>query len=363
MKTILAIALSIAVFALVSFGQKVVKPTLTPEPPTLEQDLKIAEGIKLHDAKRYDEAVAKYSAVLAESPNCTRAMYELAMTLYAKGEKDKAMEVAYRGSKYISDELPLFYGTMANILDDYGKSKESVGIYMEGLKALSGDMRFGKYRSSLYFNLGVTDLNLKKYDEAKRAFKNAVENDYAYASPHYLLSVVFNGTKYRIPALLAAARFLSVEYNTKRSGNAATIIMDVLKPPQPDPKTGNLRIDLDFGSPIDEGDFGAVNLLLPMMMAAKDEKDKGKTRKELFIEAMDSLISMLGEDKKLSNTFVGKQYVPFMLDMKKHGHLEAFGNMVLYISGDGSVQPWLAANDAKLYEFMTWAKAYQPPVK
>src|SRR3982750_1335521 len=130
MKNFIAIALTIALSAFVSYGQKVAKPTLTPELPTPEQNAKISEGIQLHDAKRYDEAAAKYSAVLAESPNCTRAMYELAMTLYAKGEKDKAMELAYRGSKYISDELPLFYGTMANILDDYGKSQESIGIYM-----------------------------------------------------------------------------------------------------------------------------------------------------------------------------------------------------------------------------------------
>ena len=82
------------------------------------------QGTALHDAKDYDAAIAKYEAVIAQNPDCTQAIYELSMTLYAKGDKEKSMEVANRGSKYISDELPLFYVTMANILDDYGKPRK-----------------------------------------------------------------------------------------------------------------------------------------------------------------------------------------------------------------------------------------------
>jgi hypothetical protein len=360
MRKTIFVVLIMCFFAMAGFGQKLVKPTLASEPATPEQQLTIIEGAKLHDAKRYDEAIAKCTSVLAQNPNCTNAMYELSMTLYAKGDKEKAMELANRGSKYLSDELPLFYGTMANILDDYGKPQEAIDIYLEGLKLLAGEARFAKYRSSLNYNLGVTYVGLKKYKEAREVLKTAVENDYSYASPHYLLSAVYNGTNYRVPALLAAARFVTVEYNTQRSGNAAAIIVDVLKPPQKDPNTGNINIMLDMNSPKDEGDFDGINVLLPMMMVGKDEKDKNKTSKELFVDAIDTVIAMVSEDKKLPSTFVGKQYLPFVKEMKAKGYVEPFAYMVLYLTGDRSTKPWLAANDAKLSEFLKWAKTYRP---
>jgi hypothetical protein len=78
------------------------------------------------------------------------------------------------------------------------------------------------------------------------------------------------------------------------------------------------------------------------------------------VDAVGTVISMLEDDKKLQSAFVGKTYVPFMVDMKKNGHLEVFGRVVLYVSGDTSVRPWLAANEQKFAAFLSWAKAYQP---
>ncbi len=363
MRNILNITLLIVALGFGAYGQKLVKPKLLPNEPTEPQLQLIREGAALHDAKKYDEAISKYRAVLAENPECASAMYELSMTLYAKGDKEKAMEIAYEGSKYISDELPLFYGTMANILDDYGKPQEAIDIYTEGLKLLAGDHRFGKYRSSLYYNLGVTHVKQKMYPEARQDLKSAVENDYSYASPHYMLSIVYDDTKYKVPALLAASRFITFETNTARTANAAAIIVEVMKPAQKDPKTGSFNIMLDINTPTDEGDFGGINMLLPTFGTpiGKDKKDKNKTEQELFVDGLGTLISILAEDKKLRSTFVGKNYIPFMTEIKKRGYLEVFGYMVLYINGDQAAKPWLVANDEKLGAFIKWAKAYQQP--
>src|SRR5687768_122424 len=103
------------VFAVLSgaYAQKIEKPTLLPKECTGAQQLTIREGIKLHDAKRFPDAVAKYQDVLKENPDCTVALYELSYAYYVMGEKAKAMETAYRGSKYKSEQLPLFYLTIA----------------------------------------------------------------------------------------------------------------------------------------------------------------------------------------------------------------------------------------------------------
>jgi tetratricopeptide (TPR) repeat protein len=349
------------IFALAVFvpAQRLGKPTLTASKPTETQEKTLREGVVLHDAKKYDEAIAKYRSILADNPDCARAMYELAFSLDQKGDKREAIEVAYKGTKYISDDLALFYAFIANNLDDLGKSDDAIKIYRDGLKALEGDKQFGSYRSSLFFNLGVTYLKQKNYKDAREALKSAVENNFAYASPHYLLAVVFEGTKYKVPALLAAARFISLEFNTARTANSVEIVKRIL-PPAKDPGGGNIKIFLDLNAPKDEGDFGMFDLILGTITTVRGDDDKNKSDNQMYIEGLGSIIAMLEEDKKISETFVGKTYVPFMVDMKKKGHLETFGNILLFLQNKKNAQAssWLDDNGPKVKEFLAWAKSY-----
>lgn len=365
MKRTIIITLIVVVSALTAFGQRLGKPTLTPGTLNPAQEKTVREGIVLHDAKRYAEAAEKYRTVLAECADCTWPMYELAHTLHAKGDKLEAVELAYKGTKYIGENLPLFYILIANELDDLGKPDEAIKIYVDGIKLLEGNDDYGAYRSSLEFNLGVTYIRQKKYVEARKVLKDAVEDNYRYPSPHFMLSYVYNGTKYKIPAFLAAARFISLEYSTQRTGNAVGIITDILKPAAKDPKTGNINIFLDMNAPKDEGDFGMFDLLLGTLVSVRGDDDKGKSDNQMFIDAIGSVIAILEEDKKLQKTFVGKNYIPFMSALKRNGHLDALGNMILYIKDNKNADAakWVQANDAKLSAFINWAKAYQLPAK
>jgi tetratricopeptide (TPR) repeat protein len=250
---------------------------------------------------------------------------------------------------------------MASILDDLGKPKEAIKVYKDALAILGGDSHFRKYLSSIHYNLGVTYMRSKQYNEARTELKSAVEYDFSYASPHYVLSSVYNGTGYKVPAFLAAARFVSLEYNTARARTAAGIIRGILKPAAKDPKTGNTQINLNLNAPVDEGDFGMYELLLGTLGIAKDEKDKNRSADELFVDSIGTLIALIGEDTKLKTSFVGKDYVPFIVELKQKGYADIFGYMVLYVSGQESAMSWLNANDARLGEFLAWAKAYQLP--
>lgn len=363
MKKILYLSFVIFAFSFAGFSQKLVKPTQMPVEATDAQQKLIREGVVLHDSKKYDDAVAKYQAVLAENPDCTEAIYELSMTYYAMGDKVKSMETAYRGSKYVSDDLALFYGTIANCIDDVGKPDEAMKIYDDAEAILKGYPELKNQLSSVYYNMGVTYVRQKKYVDARRVLKLAVESNYNYASPHFLLSVVYNGTRYPAAALFAASRFIAIEYGTNRTGNAAAIVADVLKPAPKDPKTGSYTVNLDFFAPKDEGDFTGISLLLPTLMTVKDDKDKKKTENEMFVDALSSIIALAAEDKELKKSFIGKNYIPFMAEMKQNGHVEAFGYMVRYITGHADAGDWLRAHDEKLGKLFAWAKAYRLPAK
>lgn len=360
MKRLASLCAALLILSAASFSQKIAKPTLTPNPATAAQEQLIREGISFHDAKRYDEAVAKYERVLEENPDCTLAIYELAMTLYTKGDKTKAMETAYRGAKYDAQELPLFYGIMANAIDDVGKPDEAIKLYRDAIKMLDNDRKYDQHLSSLFYNIGVTYVRQKKYAEARAELKEAVEYNHKYPSPHYLLAIIYNGTKYKIPAILSAARLISLEANSQRTKQSAAIVASSLKAPQKDAKTGNINIFMDMNAPKDEGDFGMYDLMLGTLMIADDKKDKGKSEQQLFAEATDTFISLLSEDKKLKSTFVGKTYVPFLAEMKKQGHCTTFAYLVLFHSGDKIASAWLNENQSKLSAFLEWSKSYSP---
>jgi tetratricopeptide (TPR) repeat protein len=358
----LAIVSIIILTAAVS-AQKIAKPTLTPVDATESQRALIDEGIRLHDKQDYDSAIKKYELVLAANPDCTLAMYELAMTLYTKGDTEKAVAMAVRGSKYRASELPLFYMTIANALDDVGKAKEAIEIYREALGILKSEKGMDAHLSSLEYNLGVTYVKQKQYKEARTELKKAVEYNNSYASPHYLLAEVFAGSNYRVPAFLSAARLVSLEYNSQRTDRAVQIIRSVLKEAKKDEKTGNFNIFLDMNSPADEGDFGGIELFLGTLMIAKDDKAKARTEEERFTDAVDTLIALIAENKKLKGTFVGENYIPFVVEMRSKGHTSAFANIVLYKSGNSGALKWLTENTPKMTAFLQWAKDYQLPAK
>lgn len=347
------------ILSLTVSAQKISKPTLTPTVATEAQKQLILEGNKLHDQKRYDEAIKLYEQVLKENPNSDLALYEMALSYYYKKDMRATVETAYKVIQYKSATGVLGYGLIANVMDDTGKPKEAIGIYQKAIKQLEDEPEFKPHLSSLYYNLGLTHFRQKQYQEAREACKKAVQLNFNYASANYLLAVIYQGTKYKVPALLAAARLIPLEINTQRTQQSAAIFLDVLKGAEKNEKTGNINIFLDLNAPKDEGDFGMYDLILGTLTTVKDEKDKNKTENEIFVDAVDTLIALLQEDKKLQSTFIGKTYVPYMVEMKKKGHSKTFANLVLQQSGNKEALKWLVENEQQFSSFITWARGYQ----
>lgn len=365
MKRNLSVLLIALLFCVSVSAQKINKPTLAAKAPTEAQRSLIKQAVALHDARRFDEAIKIYEQVLKENPDCTVAMYEMALSYYNKPAKEKAIEIALDGLKYKSAELPLFYGFIANDLDDRGYPQKAVQIYLDGIKILEEDKSFPDGLSSLYYNLGVTHARQKQFKEAREALKKSIESNNKYASPHYLLSEVFYGSRYKIPAFLAAARFVSLEFNSVRAKRAAAVIQDIIKGDSTKSADGKVTINLDLLAPSDEGNFGAMDLLL----SASDQIDEKKgdsnakkplTAEEKFAGKIETLISFLETgDKKNNSTFVGKNYFPFMLEMKRRDYVKNFAYIVLFQNGNTTAEKWLNDNNQKTIEFINWARNYQ----
>ncbi|HEX8733854.1 MAG TPA: tetratricopeptide repeat protein [Pyrinomonadaceae bacterium] len=346
------------VLSIAASAQKIEKPTLAPTEATEAQRQLIQQGAKLHDQKKYDEAIKKYEQVLQENPTNDLALFEMALSLYYKKDFPRALEAAYKLVQYKGKNGVLGYGLIANVLDDQGKGKEAIEIYQKGIKQLDDAPEYRTHLSALYYNLGIAYARQKQSKEAREALKKAVQLDYASPGAHYILAEVFHGAGYKVPALLASSRFLSMELNSARAKRSVAIILDILGAKK-DEKTGNINIFLNLNAPKDEGDFTLYDFILGTLTTIKDEKDKNKTEEEIFADAVDSLIEMFSEDKKLGSTFIGKTYIPYMVDMKKNGYSKIFAYLVLQQSGNKQAEKWLVEQGQKTVDFINWAKAYQ----
>ena len=333
-------------------------PKLTPEPSTEKQSAAIREGVALHDRGDYDGAIRKYEEVLAENPSNTLALYEESYAYSAKKDYKKSLELAYRGAQYKSEQLAGFYVLIGNDLDLLGQSDKSIEVFRKGIKLFPKE-------GALHFNLAVAYLNAKRPDDAKKSLKESLVLNPQHPSSHFLLANVFFRTGYRTPALLAAARFLALEPDTQRSATALKIVRDVLGGgATPGAKPNEITINLDMNAKKDEGDFSSVDIVLGLTGAVgMTEKGKDKTEAQRLADQLDTLISLLDEkdSKKKESTFVFQYYVPYFIEMKQKGHVEAFVYNALQSSGLPGVREWLSANSGHVMQFLLWSKNYQWP--
>jgi hypothetical protein len=233
------------------------------------------------------------------------------------------------------------------------------------MKILKNDKTLAAQMPEVAYNMGVTHFRRKEYNEARAVLKEGISADFQHPGSNFLLAEIYTGTRYKIPGLLAALRFMGFEQrNAARTKRATRIILDVLQKTEKNEKTGNINIILDMGAPKDEGDFGVYELLGSMGAIVTDEdKAQNKTEGQMFIESLSSITGMLADDKKLRGTFVGKTYIPYLDAMKKAGYLETMAYVVLQEAGSEEATKWISINSRKVLEYYDWAKAYRTAAK
>src|SRR6185369_3149103 len=189
-------------------------PTRTATPSTPAETATIEAGIKLHDAGKFEEAIAKYEEVLKLSPANMTALHELAYSFAANKEYEKSLAAAMRGTEYQSPELPLFYDLLGGAYDSLNEPQKAIEIYRKGIQIVPD-------ASMLYYNMGVTYLeSLQNPDEARRAIEKAVALDPAEPEFHLMLGQVFQSNGYAAPAFLAFSTYLILEPNGPRALSA-----------------------------------------------------------------------------------------------------------------------------------------------
>jgi Tfp pilus assembly protein PilF len=338
------------------------QPTRVPAETTPAQEETLRAGVELHDQEKFDEAIARYQAVLAENPSNVTALFELAYSYLAKKDYARVLETARQGAEYKSELLPMFYDVMASALDSQGEPQQAIEMYRRGI-ALAPDA------SQLYYNMAVTYReSLNQQDEARGALEQAATLEPMHPGVQLLLGQVFQSSGYTAPAFLALSKYLVLDPRGAQSLNGYGLWRALLKgngTPSSDMPSGDRAMRPPTPAPAsskaDEGDFSAFESQLgPTRAAFMLRMEDGTPEIQALVVQVDTLIGTLPARASgpAAQSFVNVHYVPFFRALQQRRYVEPFVYWVSQRAPVPGVTEWLQANQARVREFVEWASNY-----
>jgi Tfp pilus assembly protein PilF len=318
------------------------------------------EGVALYDQGKFDEALTRFEPILKANPNNTGAMLELSQTYFQKHQYQSAIDLAAKGTNYISPELPQFYSVIGNIMDSLGQPQKAIEIYKKGVELNTPNAGI------LYLNMGVSYNGLRDFASAKLAFKTGALTDANYPGLHFQLANLYLAQGLMTPLFLASARFLLLEPNSARTqrayGNWRATLDSKSMPVVP---PGNPIYDY-IHSPQITGEGNLTDLDAALAASKAAAAGNGKSDIEVLVDQTENLFgkyAAMEPSKEDKETFIWKYYIPFFVEMKQKGFVEPF---VYYINQGPNlpgVRVWLTAHPDRVSTFLLWSRSYRWPDK
>lgn len=322
----------------------------------------VEQGVKLHDAGKYSEAIAKYDEALKIDSTNMLVLAEKSLTLLHSGRFEECVAVC----EYAIETNPggynldMIYINYATCYDYLKQPEKAVEKYDEGI-ALFPEL------SLLYFNKGITLSGMEKYDEAINCMKSSLLLDPLHAGSHNAIARLSHIQSRNIPALLAYCRFMVIEPEGKRAALNLKNIEIIMAGSSE--KTGKNSITININSSIfadttengepAEDAFSNVEILLIMSAALDyDKKYKKETEVERFQRKIETVFGVMDEVMADNHGFFWEFYAPYFIELKNKGYLETFSYIVYASSGLDYVNEWLTKNDRKIVEFYNWSDQY-----
>ena len=336
------------------------------------------EGITLHDAGKYAEAIKKYEEAAKINPKSTVVNYEMANTFIALEDYKKAIKYADKVIDLKSSNLDEAYMLKGTAYDMMGKPKESIKTYKEGVKV-------NPLSYLLYFNLGVTYLKDKQYQEAEMAFFDAIRLKPSHGSSHLQLGNVGTMSGSKTKGLFGYYFYQLLNPENRFSPLAFQEIQRMMPfETKKSDKPNVFELILPKGG---DGDVTSLDLLIGMMpmmdamlkdsanvkiKAAETAKDSAAVKEilkkmvpsnafEAFALRNSRIFKSAGEmleKEKKDRTMWWKFYAKFFSDLEKAGHTEAFSYHISKPSKNATVVKWVEHNGDKLQKMSDWVAEY-----
>ena len=320
--------------------------------PIAADETRIREAIALHDAGRYDDAIAIYKSILAEDASNTFAAYELALSLQAKGDHAQCIEVTKKHADAEGELQAGFLTTLGSCLDIAGKHDEAIATFRKGLALVPDE-------PMLLYNLGVTLWGQQQYAEARELLKKELTVWPAHPSGHYVLAQIFEKENFRAAAILSYLRFLALEPSSARSKDAAARALGLMSLGVTREGPKNVTVNVDAEARREEGDFSVWHMMLGLSAAARTLPEKRrKSEFELTHEQLASSLRMLIEARDdLGASYSARQNVAFFADLEENQVLDGYAAVALSSLNLKGGDRWLKKNDAAVQSYIAYIRS------
>lgn len=147
-----------------------------------------AEGATLTNEGKYDEAIAKFNAVIVEIPKCFDCYNNLGTIYTRKQDWAKAEESFKKTLELNPDNVEAFSG-LATVYNAQKKFKEAQAMGAEASKRLAVGGAAGGNANALY-NAAVIAWNSNDFAKANELLTEALKVDPSHADSHFMLGRV-----------------------------------------------------------------------------------------------------------------------------------------------------------------------------
>ena len=178
-------------------------------------------AIEAMKAGRHDEAIAKFTEVIAKVPTCVDCYYNIGVAHAAKQQYTEA-EAAFKKAIELKPDSGEAYTGLANIYN--AQKKFDLAAEASGNAAKYAGAAGGGAGAEAAYNQGVILWNAGKYAEAKAQFEAAVKADPTMGLAHYQLGMA-NLNLGQLPAAREAfTAYLKVDPNGAKAAEVQGIL-------------------------------------------------------------------------------------------------------------------------------------------
>ncbi|MFN8207010.1 MAG: tetratricopeptide repeat protein [Bacteroidales bacterium] len=307
-------------------------------------DSLVNAGITKHSLDLYTDAILLFKKALSINPSCSRAASELAYTFFTVKDYEKAIKYARQSIFEGDQKIPEAYIVWASALDESGKTRLSLKIFDEGLKAFPS-------HSLLLFNKGCTQYRLGQFDEARITFSKAIGSNPVHPGSHLMMGFSEIASGHPLEAMLALYTFLVLEPASDRSSDAWENLVSV--------QDARLRGNT------------ARNATPPVM---NSDSCLGTLAPQL-LQNWSSLLSSLQQDTAVLSQFATRSstffnllpkrtgcdempydqlYLPFFHELSVSKNTEAFSYYISQGVHTQETRDWFANHPAEAKKFSLW---------
>lgn len=304
----------------------------------------IQSGIKLHDEKKYDEAIAEFKKIQRNDSGFALASVELINTYIANNKDSSAVVLCDELLKHSDQYTPNAILFKANALDNLKQIKESEEIYRYGAKKYPAN-------NSFLYELGVSKFRQEKYFEAYELFKQSIQINPMHAASHLQMGSLALKQGKVVPAMLALQYFLVCENRSARAQNIVNSLESIARMELGDDKL------IEIAEIKSENDFTDLESIVRSKIALS-AKYKAKTDLTYDVAKQIQLVcENIGKYKDVTgfyNSFYGK----FFDEVWNRKFFEPYlYNAFAGIKND-EISKWNTKNQKELDEYRNWGYDY-----